>query len=98
MLKEAGAVQVEPDPAGLKTPAPTRAVPGSPEKLTVLRLRREMGEHLHHPNDLRLSTTRSDRGDDVNADVLGFFRLVRVRSGRQGRRCANNGLSTRRGT
>jgi hypothetical protein len=31
--------------------APTSAVPGSPEKLTVLEQRAESGENLWHPDD-----------------------------------------------
>ncbi|MBY0523928.1 MAG: hypothetical protein K2R98_11050 [Gemmataceae bacterium] len=34
-------------------PAPTRARPGSHEKIAVLRARLERGEALHHPKDER---------------------------------------------
>ena len=36
-------------------PLPTDAVPGSPEKIAVLRTRVEAGLTLHHPHDLRVA-------------------------------------------
>jgi len=32
---------------------PTQALPGTPEKIAVMRERVERGEHLHHPQDAR---------------------------------------------
>ncbi|KAA5542766.1 hypothetical protein FYK55_14700 [Roseiconus nitratireducens] len=34
-----------------REPAPTNALPGTPEKLEVLKARLEAGEHLHHQDD-----------------------------------------------
>lgn len=43
-----------PAPAqSLKTPVPTAALPGTPEKVEVMRKRYANGEHLHHPKDAK---------------------------------------------
>lgn len=36
-----------------RLPRPTAALPGTPEKVEVLRLRFERSELLHHPHDAR---------------------------------------------
>lgn len=38
---------------GRRLPRPTTALPGTPEKVEVLRLRVKHGELLHHPHDAR---------------------------------------------
>ena len=41
-------------------PEPTNAIPGSPEKISILKARLEAGLMLHHPNDcvyVRLNRT-----------------------------------------
>jgi len=39
----------------LPVPVATRARPGSPEKIEVMRRRWERGEALHHPDDERMA-------------------------------------------
>lgn len=46
----------EPDERGKRLPEhPTTCLPGTPEKVEVMRLRYERGEHLHHQADAKRS-------------------------------------------
>ncbi len=79
------------DWCSLGVPAePTDAVPGTPEKVAVMRRRHEAGERLHHPRDLRLHSRPGGGGDDDEAPFPGVL-LCRVRRGRAARRSANGG-------
>lgn len=45
-------MDLDPDERRRPKPIPTRAVPGSQEKIEVLARRYELGQELHHPLDL----------------------------------------------
>lgn len=53
--------EVDWEPRGI-APSPTRALPGSPEKISVLTMRAMLGYELWHPEDGPCLPDRSGRG------------------------------------
>jgi hypothetical protein len=51
-------------------PAPTRALPGTPEKVAVLRERARLGQSLWHPRDAALPMAANPAIDEWAEELL----------------------------
>ena len=52
----------------------TRSLPGSNERVIVMRARLERGESIHHPDDLRCETTFGERATE---NLVGMISRAR---------------------